>query len=288
MKRNVLIILFLITALAIVTTQRVNSNLAYPKAGNSGDPFTGNTCAQSGCHPSPSQASSSSILTFNIGVGTPTTPLNSSFKYNASTTYNLAFLLNSFTGDYGFQVVALDASNNQAGSFAVTDATNTKLVTSPPTGTRQYMGHKNASAYKSWVFQWTSPAASTGAVTFYYAYNTANNDGSADGDIIYNGSVTIQPNTTGISDISNEMTDLSVIPNPVSNEFGLSFNMKQEEIVSAQIFSLDGKLSKELFSQKLNEGSYRQNFNIQELPAGVYLVKINAGEASVTKKIIKL
>jgi hypothetical protein len=149
------------------------------------------------------------------------------------------------------------------------------------------MGHKNASSYKNWIFKWTAP--NSGPVTFYYAYNTSDTASqSADlpGGTIYTGSLTI-PGVTGINDISERLSDLNIFPNPVSHEFSLTFNMKKTEITSANIYSLDGKIAKELMNEKLVPGNFNRSFSIDELPSGIYLVKLNAGDASVTQKIIK-
>ncbi len=295
MKKSYLTLsLFLAGFIAVISYNQVNSEIPYPPAGNAGDPFTANTCARSGCHPSPSLTPAQGDLTFNIGTGTPTTPLTSSFQYTGGQLYNLAFIINKSanpTAYYGFQVVALDGSNNQAGSFAVTDNTHTKIATSPPTGTRQYMGHKGANTFKNWVWQWTAPATSTGPVTFYYAYNLMSWNGvgtptNAEGEI-YTGTVTIQPGATGIEDISEKLSSLNIFPNPVTSEFSISFDLKSNEQLSASIYSLDGKLSRELMNEKGQQGYFNRSFNVQDLPAGIYLVKLNAGSASVTKKIIK-
>ena len=285
-KKHLLISAFTIALLAIFSTTNLTSKTVNPPANSAGDPVTGNTCVQSGCHNGPISTSTSTILSnFKIGTGNPSTDLNSSFAYTPLTAYNIAMSLNSATGRYGFQIVALDNSNNQAGTFTVTSATSTKIVVSSG---RQYMGHLNANSTKNWVFKWTAPASTVGPVTFYYCYNTSNGDGSPGSDVIYKGAVTINSSgTTGVADISDKVSALNIFPNPVSNQFGISFDLVESNNVSAQLFTLDGKLCKELISQDLNAGNFNQSFNISDLTAGIYLVKLKVGESSVTKKIFK-
>lgn len=293
MKKSYAILsLFLTGIITVVSLNRASSNISVPDAGNSGDSFTNQTCAQSGCHPSPAQTPAQGDLTFNIGVGTPSTALTNSFQYTPGQVYNLAFIINKSanpTAYYGFQVSALDGSSNQAGSFTVTDNTHTYIKTSTATGSRQYMGHKGASSFKNWVFKWTAPAS--GDVTFSYAYNVMSYSGvgaptNPDGTI-YHGSVTITAGPTGVEDISEKLTSLNIFPNPVTNEFAISFDLKSNEQLSASIYSLDGQLSRELMNEKVQQGYFNRSFDVQGLPAGIYLVKLNAGNASVTKKIIK-
>jgi hypothetical protein len=282
---------FIALVAMLLNTTRVNSEITKPPSGSAGDPLTNKTCAQSGCHPGAGNelTPTANDLTINIGTGTPTTPLNSSFKYDEGTSYNIAFLPNAFTGRYGFQIIALDASNKMAGTFTVTNAAKTAIRTVGTAPNQyQYMGHLDANNFKQWVFKWNAPAASTGNVTFYYSYNTADNDGTPNGDIIYKGSVTIGANpSTGINDLSSKVADLKVFPNPITSDFGLTFNVVEAMDLTVELYNLNGELVKNLMDEKVTEGTFTRNFNISDLAAGVYMVKLASGPASVTQKIFK-
>jgi hypothetical protein len=286
MKNKYLLLSFFAgITLIMLDTAKVSSNVAAPQPGNTGDNSPANTCGRSGCHNVTPQTPAAGDITFNIGTGTPTTPLTAAFEYVPGTNYNLAFLINEAAGRYGFQVSVADAGLMQAGTLARTDLTNTSLATA---FSRSYIGHKAASTFKNWVFKWTAPASGTGPVTFYYTYNLANADGTPNGDVIYKSSVTIEELTSGIEDIDSRVSDLNIFPNPVSNEFSMSFDLKNGSRVSSQIFSLDGKVSRELMNEKLSEGTFNRSFDIESMPAGIYLVKLNIDELSVTRKIMKL
>lgn len=277
---------FFVASAFILNFNVANSEIPSPPTGSAGDPVTNNSCAKGGCHPSPAVTPTSSDLTLTIGTGTPTTPLNSSFKYADSQLYNIGFLLTSTTGRYGFQIVALDAANAQAGSFTVSNAATTKIKTS---GSRQYMGHLNANATKNWAFKWTAPAITTGNVTFYYSYVTANNNNQSSGDVVYKGSVTISPETaSAIEPIETKLSNLSIMPNPVNNQFAVSFDLLEANNVNAQLYSLEGRLVQDLMNEQLSAGNCSKSFNVDGLNAGIYLVKLNIGQSSITKKIVKL
>lgn len=124
-------------------------------------------------------------------------------------------------------------------------------------------------------------------VTFYYSYNTANDDNNPTGDVIYKGSVSIEALLSGVEDISTKVADLNIFPNPISSQFSISFDLKEADNVSAQLYSLDGKLMKELINEKMNSGNVNQQFDVNDLAAGIYLVKLNVGGATITKKIVK-
>jgi hypothetical protein len=285
-KKYLLLGLFLIVTIIMFDTAKVTSNIIQPPAGSTGDASPANTCARAGCHASfPIQNPGVGDVTINIGVGTPATPLDASFEYVPGTLYSLEFLINRASARYGFEVSAANAALAQAGTFALTDATHTSLSSA---FNRSYVGHKSASTFHNWGFNWTAPAAGTGPVTIYYAYNRANGDGTPFNDSIYKSSVTIQEMATGIKDISKVLSELNIFPNPVSNQFSLSFDLKEANRVSSRIYSLDGKVCKELLNEKVSEGSFNQSFDIAGIPAGVYLVQLNVGESSVTRKIMKL
>ena len=289
-KKYLLLTVFLVAVFATLNVTKVNSKITSPPAGNSNDPSSAQTCARSGCHPSPAQSPPTGDLTLTIGTGNPTTPL-SGFTFTPGTLYNLAFSFPAIVGAthpfYGFQIVALDAANAKAGTMAVTNSATTQINTS---GTKQYMGHKSANSTHNWAFKWTAPASCGGPVTFYYAYNkcdaSATNPSGAEGTI-YNGSTTINCSGTGIADIASLISELNIFPNPISNDFSLSFNLNEANTVSAQLYNLNGELVRELINEKTEVGHIMQTTDVQALPAGIYLVKLNVGESSITKKIIK-
>ncbi len=88
---------------------------------------------------------------------------------------------------FGFEITALTSANtSSAGTFSVTNTTNTVLVIGVVSGnSRQYVGHKNGTGNNSWSFNWTAPVAGTGTVRFYLAGNAANGNNSSSGDQIY-------------------------------------------------------------------------------------------------------
>ena len=273
---------FVMMSLFIFKSTSLVSNVASPQPGNNGDP---NTCSRNGCHNGPVNPPNVGDLTFKIGTGVPTNDLTSSFQYTPGTQYTLGFVINASAGRYGFQVSAADASNSQAGTFAVTDATNTK--TSTAFG-HTYIGHKDASTFKNWAFKWTAPAVGSGPVTFHYAYNLADGFGSPDNDNIYVDSVTIQELGTAISDIADKISELSISPNPVSNELHVSFELKESNNIEINLYSLDGSVSKNLVNCHTNNGLFSENSDLENLPSGIYFLKVSVGNSSTTQKILKL
>lgn len=76
---------------------------------------------------------------------------------------------------------------------------------------------------------------------------------------------------------------VKIYPNPATSEFTISQSLSSEGTV--QLFDISGKKIKDLFI-----GNFGSNKNIKVktdgLAAGIYLVKVNSGKQSVTKKLI--
>lgn len=91
---------------------------------------------------------------------------------------------------WGFQLTALDTSDEKAGELQNTSVL-TQVITGGPGGNRQYIEHTSSGTFinqqggASWTFNWTAPPIDVGVVTFYAAGNHANNNGSSSGDYIY-------------------------------------------------------------------------------------------------------
>jgi hypothetical protein len=123
-------------------------------AGNTGAPGE-STCAS--CHgASLIVGGSESTLIFKDSVNSFIT------NYKPNHTYNLTFNL-SLLNNKGFQIVALDANNKQAGTL---NAGNTTMVTIQ--GGKQYLNHTD-NFNSSWSFKWKAPSSNLGDITFYVA-----------------------------------------------------------------------------------------------------------------------
>src|SRR6185436_7418712 len=112
------------------------------------------------------------------------------------------------------------------GTLIITNTVETQLV-----GANKYVTHKFAgtsgSGSRTWNFNWTAPVAGTGNVTFYGAFNCANNSGNSAGDTIYKSTLVVsectvlaQPGTiTGNSTVcagSSQNYSIAVVPGALS------------------------------------------------------------------------
>lgn len=128
----------------------------------------------------------------NVTIGTTSgnqVALNG-FQYTGNTQYIINFSVINPSNRSGFEMSAITPTNTTAGTFARTNTTNTTLQTY---GGIQYIGHRNAGTTSSWSFNWTSPATTTGNITFYSAINRSNNNNSDTGDSIFHQQFVISP-----------------------------------------------------------------------------------------------
>jgi len=100
---------------------------------------------------------------------------------------------------WGFELTALDTSDEKAGELQNLDGLTQILNNAGPGNARQYIEHTAAGTFvgqndgASWTFNWTAPPTDIGPITFYAAGNQANNDGNTSGDHIYKTFVTSAP-----------------------------------------------------------------------------------------------
>lgn len=101
---------------------------------------------------------------------------------------------------WGFQLTALDDTNQKAGTLApLADGLTQVLNNQGPFPNRQYIEHTSNGNFDgqtggaTWTFNWTAPSTDIGPVTFYVAGNHANGNGNSDGDHIYFTFTTIAP-----------------------------------------------------------------------------------------------
>ena len=93
---------------------------------------------------------------------------------------------------------------------------------------------------------------------------------------------------TGI-DITPSVNIIScrVFPNPATDQVTVELESLQDQNIRAYLYALDGRLIREVLNMSSGTGSCFQNIQIHDLPAGTYILSIQAGSARFSKTIIK-
>ena len=250
------------------------------KVGYCGDPAGGNkTCVS--CHSGSSVVTKTGWITSNIGASGYTP--NNTYTITATATY-------TGRSTFGFEVSPQQSNGTYRGTLIVTNSTQTQLKTS--TNGVGYITHTlngtSGANSKTWSFNWKAPAAGSGPVTFYGAFNAADNSGNNNGDLIFKSTLVEQENTTtGIDNIIFLDNAILIYPNPTSNVLNVKYQVNQTTDVKIKLFDIHGKEISNLFSENKTQGNYTNSFNLESInTSGVYLVSVNAGEKSFLQKII--
>jgi len=230
MKKNY--VLFSIPLLGVVLLlMAYSSGSPGGKSGSPGD--GGSTCVQ--CHtgtPNPV----ADWITTNI----PFT------GYVPGNTYTIT-LTGTHAGvvKFGFEVTAEDGSNSKVGTFILTDPVQTKFTNANNAVTHTSSGNTPSGNMKIWTVDWTAPAAGTGEVGFYAAFNAANGNGGTSGDVIYKtnlfiSEMVVNPEISGITpDNANQGETFSATINGSNSSWigspavNLSFSGNPGEIITA-------------------------------------------------------
>lgn len=306
MKNNPLLSIFIsaITIISFSAFYSGNSGVQIHgqggQASSTGSPGEPGTCSRSGCH-----GAGNGGLADNAGPGsvtiTPTPAFINGNQYVAGQTYTMTVTV-SETGKprFGFACEILDNSgntnthvNNTAGTISVLDHINTRTWQAFATGRLAVTqdtngGFSNNTA--SFIFAWTAPLSfspSYGTVNLYLCGNAADGNLIADGpDNIYTLNKQLTPSVTGIQPTDGLFSSMQVYPVPATDKITLELNSKDESDMTADIFSLEGKLVKHLDNRKLNGSAFTKSYSLDGIEKGCYLLQVGNGKEKVSKKII--
>jgi glucose/arabinose dehydrogenase len=81
------------------------------------------------------------------------------------------------------------------------------------------------------------------------------------------------------------LTNFKTAPNPFSNQINLNLTTNEVLNLNLQILNMDGKILKEERLQVM--GDFSKNINLNDLPKGVYYLKLNEGDKVAVQRIVK-
>jgi len=222
--------------------------------------------------------------TINVGTGLRTiTSTIPSSGYVPGQTYVISGgLTEAGISKMGFEITAeKDADNTKVGTFSVTDQLRTQVVGGAAV-THKAAGTAAIAGVGAWTFNWTAPAAGTGGVTFYGAFNATNGmgtgSGNSSGDHIYTATplAVSEDLSTGLVENSS-LIATSIFPNPVKSSFEISTTKSIDNVV---VYNLAGKIMS-------NINRFENRVDASTLATGVYFVELESEGSVIIKKIIK-
>ncbi|MDO9510170.1 MAG: C25 family cysteine peptidase [Bacteroidales bacterium] len=142
---------------------------------------------------------------------------------------------------------------------------------------------------RSWTFTGGVPAVSTSATpeivyntqgTFDVSITVSNPDSSV--SVTRLGYITVT-DYTGINTAA-PVIELSIYPNPASDgNVSIRYRSERTMINNLKVYNLTGNL---VFERKLNNSQGETKLNAGELPSGMYLIKLETKDGSVSRKLI--
>lgn len=268
MKRLFTQFLFLF---GLITYLALLGNRSGSPAGRTGAPGE-TTCGTSSCH----------NVTDNTGSATISLTINEEqTSYQLGETHKITIAIDGaqVEGRNGFEIVALDASDNNVGEWILAGADKRERSS----GGRNYITQTtDGSAQTAWEMDWKAPTEDAGAITFYVAVNDANNNGGRTGDDIYTTSLAVEAElTSSIKDISS-LSRSSIYPNPVEEQLNLELNLTIATNLTGRIHNIAGQSVMELFQGNISAGTSLQTFSIpQNLAQGHYFLTLSNSEGGV-------
>jgi hypothetical protein len=91
--------------------------------------------------------------------------------------------------------------------------------------------------------------------------------------------------TIGVNDQEPLVNEVRLFPNPSADEAFISFDLKESASVKIEVMDITGKLLITLADDKIAAGHYDKQLNTSKLPAGTYLVRINANGKLTTQNL---
>lgn len=262
MKKTYLRFAF-IAGVAIVSIS-LSSNSNGPGGNRTGAPGSSGDC--SGCHGSATDPNGEIILSV-LENGTKIT------QYQPGKTYDLEFVAKGSSSKMGFQLSAVNASNQKAGS--ITNAVSgTETYNS---GNQQIWGHTSPGSsanLNTWTAKWTAPESGTGEVRFFTVAVLSNSDGKNGGDYFKKENFSLseesQNSSRKITQTANKIKQ-----NPVGDFIYLQIAIKKAYIWDAQ-----GKL--------ISEFENTAQCDVSHLKSGVYHINfINTDGSTGADRFVK-
>ena len=263
MKKTLLLFsVIIVTAITVISTlNTTNASSSLPPNGTAGAPADGAGATCTGCH-----AGTATQTTGVISSDIPASGFIGGITYNFTVTMSGA-------AAYGFEMTPQTATSNVGVGTWIAGAgtgVSTKYIK---------QSAKKTGASATWTFQWTAPVTAS-TVTFYGAFNYANNNGTSSGDVIKTSSITYLGNSTGIDEDAISSTLISVFPNPASSVLHIASPSVFER---GFIYSINGSLVKTITETEL----INKTIDIAELSNGNYYMTLSSGNKTSTSKFVK-
>ena len=88
--------------------------------------------------------------------------------------------------------------------------------------------------------------------------------------------------------VINKFNLNKLFPNPFNPVLNIDFEINQAGLVKVEISDITGAIVKIVYDGYMTMGKHQKSWNSENLPSGLYLVSLQAGGNSLTKKVVLL
>ncbi len=92
--------------------------------------------------------------------------------------------------------------------------------------------------------------------------------------------------TVGTSNVEPTEMNFNLAPNPASSTVNVTYNLAAKSDVNVSLMTITGKLVNTYANETQLEGNQNVTMNIADVPAGIYLVQIQADNSVSTRKLV--
>ena len=87
---------------------------------------------------------------------------------------------------------------------------------------------------------------------------------------------------------NGKVTTLNLYPNPFSATLNVNYSLNGKSNVTIALYNAQGMLVKTLLQHNQEEGSYTNAFDVQNMTAGLYVLRVEASGSVLSQQIIKV
>jgi hypothetical protein len=98
---------------------------------------------------------------------------------------------------------------------------------------------------------------------------------------------TVTLTAVSVPETAQLMTTMSAFPSPFVNEANIKYTLSQNSDVEIEVFDITGKRVATLQNGAMTAGTHNVVWEATEVNAGVYFIRLKAGDAIITRRIIK-
>ena len=284
MKRNFTYAVLFFVTLALSSSYIIKDSNG--KAGYTGSPGEQTCSGGGGCHSGGSSPSKSVTIT-----STPSFSLN---KYYPDTVYTVSVtVIASGFSHFGFGAEIIDVSGVNTGTMQLPGSGVKMLNAFNSRRNATHTAPKVSTGQATFTFKWIAPPLGSGDAIFYACGNAVNGNGNTTGDLPIPYSYTITegvaptPTINTVEEINNNViSKVMIFPNPSNGLSTISYNLKETKTMKVALIDIGGKKVKDLASGIQYAGEHSEALNLQDVPKGVYFVKILANEQKISQKLI--